>query len=122
MSRPSINELNSLAQRDGTKLKLPNVVIDVFKNRRGRWSQVRIWGQNDLGCCRRKDLFLTDANLNPINNFSVVNFKEEQRSELPEFSQDDIISLEDLSTQETVEEAFGETKKRMKNVSFADLI
>lgn len=39
----------------------PTHVLDVYKMRRGRYKNVRIWTQLDLGNGQRKDLFLTSA-------------------------------------------------------------
>ena len=48
----------------------PNMVTDIFKVRSGEWTQVRIWSVINLGRMRKKDLFITDANLEPIINFT----------------------------------------------------
>lgn len=122
MSRPAKQELESLTKAGDVSFEIPNLVTDIFKNRRGRWTQVRIWSRNDLGCCRKKDLFITDTNLKSINNFSIIDFKEQNFVELPEFSQDSFDTSELLNTEESVEEAFGDTKKRVKDVTFDDLL
>lgn len=44
----------------------PNQVTDVYKMRRGRYVDVRIWSYVDLGTCRGRDLFVTDANLENV--------------------------------------------------------
>lgn len=54
--------------------KVPNQVIDVYKVRRGRYSNVKIWSYMDLGTCRKEDLFVTDGNFNEVKEFNVVNF------------------------------------------------
>ena len=46
----------------------PTHVIDIYKNRRGRYKNVRIWCKIDLGTGERKDLFLTRANNEPIQS------------------------------------------------------
>ncbi len=48
-------------------LSPPNVVTDIFKARRSRYKDIRIFSYIDLGTCRQKDLFATDKYLNPIN-------------------------------------------------------
>lgn len=48
---------------------IPNCVTDIFKCRSGEWTQVRIWSQVDLGRLKKKDLFVTDARLEPIADF-----------------------------------------------------
>lgn len=49
--------------------RIPNQVIDVYKVRQGRFTQVKIWIDSDLGTCRRKDLFVTDGRYNRVNDF-----------------------------------------------------
>ena len=46
----------------------PTHVIDIYKMRRGRFKNVRIWLNLHLGTGRRRDLFMTDSNNNPITN------------------------------------------------------
>lgn len=48
-------------------LPLPTHVSDIYKNRRGRYTSVRVWHQFDLGTCRMQDLFVTDQQFQPIN-------------------------------------------------------
>lgn len=58
--------------------KIPNVVTDVYKMRRGRYTQVRIWSYVDLGTCRTEDLLVTDGKLRPV---AVGNLKQEYDEE-----------------------------------------
>ena len=44
----------------------PTHVIDIYKMRRGRYKNVRIWINLDLGNGRRKDLFMTTADNQPV--------------------------------------------------------
>lgn len=44
----------------------PTHVRDIYKARRGRYSNVRIWSIFDLGTARIEDLFVTDGNYIPI--------------------------------------------------------
>lgn len=74
MSRPSKDELEQLAGFEKSFSFTPNLVTDVFKNRRGRWNMIRIWSYNDLGCCRREDLFVTTVDLKPIKEFQTIEF------------------------------------------------
>lgn len=53
---------------------IPNQVMDIYKNRRGRFVNIRIWSFVDLGTCRKKDLFMTDGKFQSIDNFSVVDY------------------------------------------------
>lgn len=59
----------SLAQMKAMKVvkQDPNIVIDVYKNRRGEMNNVKIWRNFDFGTCRCTDLFATDANYNVID-------------------------------------------------------
>lgn len=69
MARPSKDELDLLKKVTSSLTVEPNLVTDIFKVRSGAWTQVRIWSYWDAGTMRRDDLFLTDARLNPIQNF-----------------------------------------------------
>ena len=48
-------------------LPMPTHVSDIYKNRRGRYTAVRVWHNFDLGTCRMQDLFVTDQMFQPIN-------------------------------------------------------
>lgn len=74
MSRPSIEEINQIAEFKKSFGFTPNLVTDVYKNRRGRWNMVRIWSVHDLGTCRKHDLFITTANMKSVDNFIIVDF------------------------------------------------
>lgn len=63
-----LNLLDAVCQEYGA---YPNQVTDVYKMRRGRWVDVRVWSLADLGTCRTRDLFVTDANLVPIPDFEI---------------------------------------------------
>lgn len=45
----------------------PTHIIDIYKMRRGRYKNVRIWTNLNLGNGRRTDLFMTTAENQPIN-------------------------------------------------------
>ena len=47
--------------------KRPTHILDVYKNRRGRLKDVRIWTQLNLGTGERKDLFITNIANYPIS-------------------------------------------------------
>lgn len=68
MARPTNEELESL-QSLTEKFGIPNVVTDIFKARSGEWTQVRIWSIVNLGTMKKKDLFVTDSRLEPIDGF-----------------------------------------------------
>ena len=74
ISRVSKDEeelLSSAIEKIGV---IPNQVLDVYKVRRGRYTNVRIWSQVDLGTCRKEDLFITDEKYNLIEGFKVIDF------------------------------------------------
>ena len=69
MARPTREELEALEPLN-SKWGVPNVVTDVFKVRSGQWTQVRIWSEVNLGTLKKRDLFLTDSLLNPLEDFT----------------------------------------------------
>lgn len=71
MARPTPEELEILEPVTNIH-GIPNCVTDIFKCRSGEWTQVRIWSQVDLGRLKKKDLFVTDARLEPIADFFTV--------------------------------------------------
>lgn len=75
MSRPTIDELNQISEFKKSFGFTPNLVTDIYKNRRGRWNMVRIWSLNDLGTCRKNDLFITTANMKEVTDFIIIDFK-----------------------------------------------
>lgn len=70
MARPTKEELEILAPlyEDKPEMK-PNLVTDIYKVRSGEWTQVRIWSDMNLGTLKKKDLFVTDSRLDPIEDF-----------------------------------------------------
>lgn len=70
MARPTQEELEVLeplySNQPNNK---PNLVTDIFKVRSGEWTQVRIWSDMNLGTLKKRDLFITDSQLYPIENF-----------------------------------------------------
>lgn len=70
MARPTPEELETL-EPITKSYGIPNCVTDIFKCRSGEWTQIRVWSQVDLGRLKKKDLFVTDARLEPINDFFV---------------------------------------------------
>ena len=70
MARPTKEELEILEPLyENRPDKKPNLVTDIFKVRSGEWTQVRIWSDMNLGTLRKKDLFITDSRLDPIEDF-----------------------------------------------------
>lgn len=71
VNRPTEEDLRLV---EGLCSKIPNSVTDVYKMRRGRYTQVRIWSYADLGTCRVEDLLVTDGKLKPVK---IGNLKQE---------------------------------------------
>lgn len=84
MSRPSVEEINQIAEFKKSFGFTPNLVTDIYKNRRGRWNMVRIWSVHDLGTCRKHDLFITTANMKSVNEFIIVDFTAYEDESLKE--------------------------------------
>ena len=74
-SRVSNEEQELLADLITRVGRVPNQVLDVYKVRRGKYTNVRIWSDVDLGTCRKKDLFITNEKLQPIEGFEELYFK-----------------------------------------------
>lgn len=54
--------------------RTPNQVLDIYKMRRGRFTNVRIWSYFDYGTCRKYDLFITKGDFTPVEDFSPILF------------------------------------------------
>lgn len=57
-------------------LPMPTHVIDVYKNRRSRYNQVKIWSVMDLGTCRENDILITTGDYEEIKDFKEIKFKK----------------------------------------------
>lgn len=68
----------------------PNQVTDIYKVRRGRYTNVKVWSYTDLGTCRKKDLFITDDRYNAIVGFECLtfNFEEADTTGIVDFLKD----------------------------------
>lgn len=138
MSTPSPEELTAVAAFKQSFGYSPNVVTDVFKNRRGRWNQVRIWSYFDKGTCRKYDLFITSDRMKPLNEFFIVDFKHNCNTEVQdllklynngEVANDEIIKTyikeEDEQILNNFSEVFGDREDRLmriKNKGFSELL
>lgn len=140
MSRPTKNELNQLQGFQNSFSFVPNLVTDIFKNRGNRWTMVRIWSYNDLGSCRREDLFITTSQMYPIKDFQIIDFvndNENEFDELLDLYNDGIVSdnvyeefysLSDEKPEDLLKDAadsfndINEQKQRVKEKSFEDLL
>ena len=118
---------------------MPNLVTDVYKNRRGRWNMVRIWSMHDLGTCRKYDLFITTANMKSVDEFIIVDFKSYESEELKDLEKlyntgeisenlcQGIIDTKDYSDTifDNLVDAFGDREDRLnkiKNKDISDLL
>ena len=115
---------------------VPNQVMDIYKVRRGRYTNVRIWSYVDLGTCRKIDLFITDDKMAVLEGFETISFdfveqKDEQLihdflERLNDIEQIDLIVKEieetpqELVTGVTVEEITEEDNE--KKGLFGDLL
>lgn len=54
----------------------PNLVIDVYKNRRGEMNCVKIFRFFDYATCHCEDLFVTDASYKGIKNLGTLKFEQ----------------------------------------------
>lgn len=138
MSTPSSEELTAVAAFKQSFGYSPNVVTDVFKNRRGRWNQVRIWSYFDKGTCRKYDLFITSDRMKPLNEFFIVDFKHNCNMEVQdllklynngEVANDEIIKTyikeEDEQILNNFSEVFGDREDRLmriKNKGLSELL
>lgn len=66
----------AIAVKIGTVI--PNFVTDIYKNRRGKWTGIRIWRYIDLGTCRTTDCFITDRKGNVIEDFDNIHIQVKQ--------------------------------------------
>lgn len=57
----------------------PTHVLDIYKMRRGRYKMIRIWSKIHLGTGERKDLFITNADNQPIKEPLNLFSSEEER-------------------------------------------
>ena len=81
MARPTKEELEVLQQVSVQLGKAPNIVTDVYKVRKGRWTQVRIWSCFDYGTMRREDLFMTNSRLEVVDMSNSYSFEYESWEE-----------------------------------------
>lgn len=96
-----LNLLDGLCKEIGM---VPNQVTDIYKMRRGRYVDVRVWSYADLGTCRFKDLFITDANLKPVSDFELKSFLMDYNDESMELSTSLLKLLNTAEVDETMEE------------------
>lgn len=98
MARTTDEELQEVSKFIDSFGVKPNIVTDVYKNRRGRWTNIRIWSYYDYGTCRKTDLFITSASMRErIDDFTIMEFKNVEEQNFSSL-------LEDFNEKEKVEE------------------
>jgi replicative DNA helicase len=55
----------------------PNIVIDIYKNRRGELNCVKVFRYFDYGTCRAEDMFITDGSYNLIAGQNEFQYQKE---------------------------------------------
>lgn len=63
-------KVKTLIQAAG--LEMPNVVVDIYKNRRGKFSGIKLFRYFDYGTCRSRDIMLTTLSHTIIKNYDKV--------------------------------------------------
>lgn len=56
--------------------EMPNYVTDVYKARRSKYKNIKIWSHVDLGTCRVEDVCITDGYYNPIPEFVILKYEK----------------------------------------------
>ena len=54
----------------------PNIVIDIYKNRRGEMNSVKIFRYFDFATLRCQDLFITDSSYKSIREIGQLKYQE----------------------------------------------
>ncbi len=62
-------------KRPELKQKEPNIVIDLYKNRRGDLNYVKVFRHFDFGTCRAYDLFMTDSSYHYLEEDGRLEYK-----------------------------------------------
>jgi replicative DNA helicase len=70
-------ELEQVAEVVKTNPIQPNIVIDIYKNRRGEMCYCKVFRRFDHGTCRTTDLFATTQEFQPLS-FGVLKREEER--------------------------------------------
>ena len=65
--------VKQLCQHAG--IEMPNVVTDIYKNRRGKFAGVKLFRYFDYATCRTRDLFMTGLSHNIIKNYDKIEYE-----------------------------------------------
>ncbi|WP_425203760.1 DnaB-like helicase C-terminal domain-containing protein [Priestia megaterium] len=81
-SKADLDEIKPILSKGFYKNK-PNMVFDIYKNRRGKFVRIKLWSYADLGTCRTKDLFVTDSDYEilPIEETLIEMFSDEDEKQ-----------------------------------------
>lgn len=60
----------------GETIPDPNIVVDIYKNRRGDLNAVKIFRYFDFGTCHAVDLFITDSSYKTIQDVPLLQFDQ----------------------------------------------
>jgi replicative DNA helicase len=58
------------------KLKTPNIVMDIYKNRRGKLTSMKIFRYFDYGTCRAEDILITDSNYKIVQDVGKLTYEK----------------------------------------------
>lgn len=73
-----LEKIDTLLKADNV-LEKPNIVIDVYKNRRGKVVNAKIFRLFDYATCRAKDLIMTDTNYNKWHTRGKIEYGYEKQ-------------------------------------------
>jgi replicative DNA helicase len=62
-------------QKPSKYIHEPNIVIDIYKNRRGEMNSVKIFRYFDYATCHAEDLFVTDASYKGIQEIGQLKYE-----------------------------------------------
>jgi replicative DNA helicase len=75
LSAEELSSVQAIIDQQGIVL-LPNMVTDLYKNRRGELANIKIFRFFDYGTCRMTDLFMTDVYYNLRTNYEHLREKK----------------------------------------------
>lgn len=88
-------------------LPIPTHVIDVYKNRRSEYNQIKIWSRIDLGTCREEDILITTCYYEPIKDFNMIIYNYSQKKQEPK--KEEVVKTDLVKETKEVDEANEET-------------
>ena len=69
--------LKELRAQDPNKYKQdPNIVVDIYKNRRGELNSVKVFRYFDYATCHCKDLFITDCSYKAVKDLGQLQYDQ----------------------------------------------